>query len=278
MPWEANYVPFLTSIDLHEYIGKPDVKIAFQYKGTDGTSFLIDRVWLNTKSDYCLYFFPDDKIEPITRVAITNLEHTASPIANAQESHLFIFDKKAEVEIGHTYTLELEGITASTGMSKFVLFLDWNHDGLLSYDDEMYEIGKIENSSGTDGVKVSKDITIPKDAKLGDTRMRIVKINTDGYPEACDSNLYENGQAKDFILAISENLSQNDLSLVTSKIYPNPVKDILNVDYHDKISIITIKDINGRVVHTQSFNQSKVSLDLTTLPIGVYIMTITLKK
>ena len=62
MPWGANYVPFLTSIDLHEYIGKPDVKIAFQYKGTDGTSFLIDRVWLNTKSDYCLYFFPDDKI------------------------------------------------------------------------------------------------------------------------------------------------------------------------------------------------------------------------
>ena len=58
------------------------------------------------------------------------------------------------------------------------------------------------------------------------------------------------------------------------KIYPNPVRDILNIDFqlsnkqYDQIEII---DINGKIVFFKQINSSTNSISVSTFPKGMYL-------
>ena len=69
-------------------------------------------------------------------------------------------------------------------------------------------------------------------------------------------------------------LSLSDQQLSTYKIYPNPVKDILNIVGLDQPKTISIFDINGRLVITE---KSKSSINVVQLQKGVYILRIETK-
>ena len=58
------------------------------------------------------------------------------------------------------------------------------------------------------------------------------------------------------------------------KIYPNPVRDVLNIDFqlsnkqYDQIEII---DINGKVVFSKQINSCTNSISVSTFPKGMYL-------
>ena len=65
-------------------------------------------------------------------------------------------------------------------------------------------------------------------------------------------------------------------SKVDIKIYPNPVKDYINIETNEVIYKSEVYNIAGNLL--KSNNSSSKNIDITTLPIGNYVMKIYLKN
>ena len=74
-------------------------------------------------------------------------------------------------------------------------------------------------------------------------------------------------------LAVSENGSaEKNISL-----YPNPVKDVLFVDFNQEKmsnSSYQLYDAQGKLIKKGNFNQKKNELDMSSLPVSFYIIRI----
>ncbi|MGE8526388.1 T9SS type A sorting domain-containing protein [Chryseobacterium rhizosphaerae] len=62
------------------------------------------------------------------------------------------------------------------------------------------------------------------------------------------------------------------------QVFPNPVKDILQVNSDSVIKNIKIVDTQSRIIFNQDFNQELIKIDLSSYPNSVYIMKITTDK
>ncbi|MDW9380288.1 T9SS type A sorting domain-containing protein [Chryseobacterium sp. JV558] len=62
------------------------------------------------------------------------------------------------------------------------------------------------------------------------------------------------------------------------KVFPNPVKDILQVSSDTPIKNIKIIDSQGRIIFDRNFNQAIINIDFSAYPAAVYIMKITTDK
>ncbi|WP_124980251.1 T9SS type A sorting domain-containing protein [Nonlabens xiamenensis] len=57
-------------------------------------------------------------------------------------------------------------------------------------------------------------------------------------------------------------------------IYPNPVKDWLQIEAPTSIQSLQIRDINGRLIHSQDLSRALMKLDLSTWKPGIYLLTL----
>lgn len=64
------------------------------------------------------------------------------------------------------------------------------------------------------------------------------------------------------------NISDND----EIKIYPNPSKGIINIEATVSIKQITILDLSGKIVLSIYTNNSIVTIDISDLPKGIYVI------
>lgn len=72
--------------------------------------------------------------------------------------------------------------------------------------------------------------------------------------------------------------SVNDVVSTKFNIYPNPAHDVVTLSNDENISVekVSVTDMNGRVVKTQSFNaSSEVQINISDLKSGIYIFNIT---
>jgi hypothetical protein len=67
-------------------------------------------------------------------------------------------------------------------------------------------------------------------------------------------------------------LGENTFKNITA--YPNPVKDILNLDATAAITKVEVYSITGQLVHTQAVNSQNASLNLQQLSAGAYLVNI----
>lgn len=65
--------------------------------------------------------------------------------------------------------------------------------------------------------------------------------------------------------------SINDIK-INVNVYPNPVKDILNVISAESIDVVRIFDLNGRVVKQATPNKANFDMDVANLSKGVYLV------
>jgi hypothetical protein len=75
------------------------------------------------------------------------------------------------------------------------------------------------------------------------------------------------------LISISETKQNNTIQLV----YPNPTKNEINLLFRENVKegIISICDINGKVVHTEKLSDcSEKSINIEHLEEGVYFVTI----
>lgn len=71
-------------------------------------------------------------------------------------------------------------------------------------------------------------------------------------------------------------LGVDDLSTNTFSVYPNPVKDVLNIKSKESVDNITIYDILGKVVMQQNPGKISPAINMSSLPTGSYLVKVTI--
>ncbi|MDN6310561.1 MAG: T9SS type A sorting domain-containing protein [Flavobacteriaceae bacterium] len=238
-------------------------------------------------SPYC-----DIDDDGTTTEEITAIEFAETSITNTTDAISILIDETstvADVAVGETYTITVEGNTYGDFDNNIVAFIDWNQNGILDDANEIYEVGTLTNSDGEDGTSVSLEITVPADAELGTTRIRVTKTYTDAdsiaeiNPCAIEMDIQGMGaypgygQAIDFTLDIgtlgAESFDKNALSA-----YPVPTQDILNIEYKSVLNAVKIYNNLGQEVFAQNTDATELQLDLSTLTPGAYIVKLFAEK
>ena len=234
---------------------------------------------------YCAVDETDVTVEEITTVAFggTTINNTDLTSVSVDETATVVAVNQEE-----TYTLQVEGNTYDTPTAAFdndiVAFIDWNQNDVLDDAGEIYEIGTITGSTGSDGVFVSMDITVPTDAVIGTTRIRITKTYQDPDSPAeidpCGILFYAfgfgpyggYGQALDFTLEVEAPLSVAQFELNALSVYPIPTNDILNVNYKSVLNAVKVYNLVGQEVFAKQTDSENLQLNLSSLAIGTYIV------
>ncbi|AZB28952.1 GEVED domain-containing protein [Chryseobacterium balustinum] len=224
-------------------------------------------------------FWNEDGDEPITLVNFAGINNTSSDDEYIGISHEMFLTQTANVIQGNTYTITIKGNTAGNYTNVFVVFIDWNQNGVLNDAGEVYELTQtITNSTGMDSQQVTHSIVVPATAAIGNTRMRVKKLfDDDDYindlTNPCIGGDF--GQAEDYTVNVTALLSVNDVAKRNSnlKIYPNPVSDVLNIDSASKIKSVKIYDLSGKNVLTEIVETNKPAINVSSLTSGTYVVT-----
>lgn len=68
------------------------------------------------------------------------------------------------------------------------------------------------------------------------------------------------------------------INVAHMKVFPNPVKDILQINSEYPVKNIKLIDSQQRIIFNQNFNQKAVKIDLSSYPSALYFMKITTEK
>ncbi|CAM4002153.1 fibronectin type III domain-containing protein [Flavobacterium branchiophilum] len=89
------------------------------------------------------------------------------------------------------------------------------------------------------------------------------------YSAANQYNLYVDD------IAISANLANETFDIKKYVVYPNPIKDVLNISYFKNIDRIAIYNLLGQEVLTKNTNTTQSQVDMSHLSAGSYILKVT---
>lgn len=212
-------------------------------------------------------------VEPITKVSFGGMVNS-SPAATTSPTHENFINKTVNLEKGQTYTMTLEGNTNGNYKARFVVFIDWNKDGVFDATTETYVVTSIlENSTGADGKNATIDIAVPATALTGTTRMRIKKtFGANPFVDPCVPGT-SFGQAEDYTVNIG-NMAVSDISKVKATAYPNPVIDILKITTTSNVNNIKVYDMNGKLVKHQTSKSTDNEINMSKMTSGTYLAVI----
>lgn len=78
-----------------------------------------------------------------------------------------------------------------------------------------------------------------------------------------------------FTMDITSTLSVPGFDSANFKAYPNPVKEVLNLDYINDISSVAVFNLLGQQVLSRDINSSSAQLDMSSLGAGSYLVKVT---
>jgi len=207
-------------------------------------------------------------VVPITNVKLADMNHASQSTSTQTYEDYSSF--KSNVTRGESYDLEIKSATFSEYKQNFTVFIDWNKNGKLNDDGEIYNAGSLSNSTGDDGQSIRYSLPIPLNAGLGDVRMRIVSEYQDYVTNPC--NVFVQGQVEDYTLVIAkEQLSTSETNKKSFTIFPNPTDSKLFINAQKMIRSTELYSISGQKL----ISGSSKDLDLSGFPKGIYILKIT---
>ncbi|KFC20332.1 GEVED domain-containing protein [Chryseobacterium sp. FH1] len=221
--------------------------------------------------DYCVPFF-ENSFEHITNVSFAGLNQNSGRFAYDHPDYQTVAstDNSTPVKQGKTYPIS---VSITLGINEYIYaFIDWNQDKDFDDANEIYTIASNVSAQGPHTI----NITIPEDAELGETRMRIMLGYSEPNPSPCYklSNTFY-GEVEDYTLLVEENLGVEDFTAKEKTIaYPNPVTDFVKFKSQNNIQQIHIYNANGQEVLAQKFSSKNAELNLAGLTYGVYVAKI----
>jgi hypothetical protein len=143
------------------------------------------------------------------------------------------------------------------------IYADWNNDN--DFDDA----NELVYTSASSLYQVSGSFIVPNIISVGNIRLRISLSTSSVSPTACGVYF---GEIEDYKL-VNNTLAINDFNYLENlKIYPNPTSSILTLQTPNNLSLdnITITDLTGKVVLTQTINTTLVNV--ASLASGMYVI------
>ena len=226
--------------------------------------------------------------EEVVVEEITSVNFFGTVITNSDATSVLI-DKTAisiNVVPNEPYTLQVSGATKGNFDNAIMAFIDWNNNGILDDAGEVYQVGTLTNSTGSDAVSVSLAINIPATATPGLKRIRITKIYKDADSPAATNPCaiyffpfgygpYAGyGQALDFTLnVVSLGAAEFDNKALT--IYPVPASDKITLTYKAPMESLTIYNLLGQQMYAGQNLAATTTVDVSNFASGTYIAKIT---
>ena len=219
----------------------------------------------NPPVSYCASKGNSTSDEKINKVVFGTINNTSTGTAGYENFTAQI----ANVNKGTAYTITITPKWTSTKYNEgYAVFIDYNGDGDFADAGET-----VFTKAASKTTPVSGSITIPASAVTGNTRMR-VSMKYNGIPTSCETFSY--GQVEDYTLNIKAAGTVAGLVGLNTEnavnVYPNPVKDVLNINAKGDYNYQLIST-DGKIV--KNGNQSESAINVQNLPTGMYIMKIT---
>jgi bacillolysin len=174
---------------------------------------------------------------------------------------------------GTANTITITPSWTSTVYSEgYAVWIDYNKNGLFT------DAGELVYSKATStATSASGSFTVPATATVGSTRMR-VSMKYNGIPTSCETLSY--GQVEDYSVnivaaaAISTIADTNSNEVLTTiSLYPNPTKDVLNIETNSETKLnYSVINYLGQVVKTGSIDNNV--LNVSNLNAGIYILEV----
>lgn len=243
---------------------------------------------------YAQFPAPYCNIDPegTTVEEITTVNFAEVDIVNTNVSSILVdaTDQIGFLNDGDSSILSVGGNTLGEFDNDIVAFIDWNNNGVLDDEGEVFQVGTITNSTGDDGNTVSLEIGPPGDVEYNtNLRIRITKIYKDKDspaeidPCAISFNPFGQGVFPGFGQAIDFNLfvglvAVDEFNITALKLYPLPAEDILNIEYNNTINKIEMYTVLGQKILVQNNLTSSLQLDTSKLNSGTYFLKIITKN
>ncbi|UKM65995.1 M12 family metallo-peptidase [Flavobacteriaceae bacterium GSB9] len=159
------------------------------------------------------------------------------------------------------------------------VWIDWNQN--CSFDDpgEEYDLGDAFNVADGPTNNSPLSITVPNDAILGNTIMRVAtKYKDDGEPTACENNF--DGEIEDYKLSIEAALSIKAFDFEDFQVFPNPNRGEFTIKLRStsasKIAV-DLFDVSGRIIYHKTYKEAgdfSETVRLKTTQSGIYILKV----
>lgn len=180
---------------------------------------------------------------------------------------------------GTTYTIYFSAGFRSTKYTEYwKVWIDYDHSGTFDSDEA------VASGSSSSSSTLSGSFTVPSDAVLGATRMRVT-MKYNATPTACETFSY--GEVEDYtvnILGTASTYKGNNVDaeeigneLPTSiSLYPNPADNMITVKINctPENSYVNIYNSIGALVKTDVMNSETHEMNVSDLPAGLYIVTV----
>jgi chitodextrinase/C1A family cysteine protease len=180
--------------------------------------------------------------------------------------------------LGASYTIYFSAGFRSTSYTEFwYIWIDYDHDGT-------FESGElVVAGSSSSSATLSATFTVPTNATLGSTRMRVtMKYNS--APTACETFSY--GEVEDYTVVITgtgathkgETIDSQELGNeppTSISVYPNPANSTISLKFNGQVlfsdSKVKITSSDGKLIKITSMSKP---IDISDLTPGIYILSV----
>lgn len=243
----------------------PKTTYSFFVKARDAWDNISDKsnVVTVTTLDQKVYCEPTniatDK-EYIKRVQLNTIDNTSTGLDPVEDFTYLSTNISKGVPYEITITPEWTGNHYSEG---YVVYVDLNNDGVFDNATE-----RLFTKAASQATPITGTITIPDTAENGPLRMRVM-MRYSGLPTTACNN-YTRGQVEDYTLNVGA-LGTADAKLTETNIYPNPVKEVINIQTKKSGNLdYSLFNTAGQLVGKGNTSDHKINAQKLTK--GVYVL------
>jgi len=267
----------VVTLDVTGLIGATPGDYTITVTITTPSSVKTETTTLTISDSVCTSAASSDDGDRITRV-IFNTINNVTLAESTDDPYQDFTSISTDIDRGSNYDITVN--VNSNGNYYYInkVWIDWNQNCSFADPGEEYNLGTAENVVDVATSNSPLTISVPNDAVLGMTRMRVgMKYSPVGSNELspCDTSFF--GQVEDYTVNVIGSLSIDEFQLNNISIYPNPTNGELNVKLNTRDDInISILDIRGRRVYNK-FNNNKTlvrTINVSSLASGMYLLNI----
>ena len=173
---------------VYEELGTYDVTLTVT--NTDGTDVITKSGLIEvTECSHCLSEYTDTYYDWISNVTLNTINNSSGSVGYEDFT-----DISTELVVGETYPMSITISVNGSWLQYGKAWIDWNQDCTFDDDTEGYSFGST-NGTGT----LTVDVTVPEDAVLGPTIMRVSEL-WEQEPGPCESGTY--GETEDYTVIV----------------------------------------------------------------------------
>ena len=271
--------PLSITIPSDAVLGNTIMRVSTKFKD-DGLPSPCESSFDGEVEDYTLNVLP---IDMSFESSITSVQfNTINQISEKPSDYSDFTSVKTDLNRDSLYDLTLKVSTEGNFTTATKAWIDWNQNS--SFDDagEVYDLGTATDVTNqtTSGSPLS--ITIPVDAILGNTIMRIATIYTGnlGDQEPMPSESGMEGEVEDYTVNVLPTLSIEEFGFENLIVYPNPNNGDFSVKLNGSLNrniTVVIYSISGQRITTKIYDPTgdfTQPINLNYLQSGMYILNI----